>query len=73
MSNLKVFISYSWQPQEHKQRVIELAERLSSDGIHVILDVGYISSNRATHIGAKGATVSEQTMPVISEQTVPLA
>lgn len=32
----KVFISYSWEVQE---RVIELAERLFSDGIEVILDV----------------------------------
>jgi len=35
----KVFISYSWEPPINKQKVIELAERLTSDGIHVILDV----------------------------------
>lgn len=34
----KVFISYSWKPYTNKQKVIELAERLSNDGIHVILD-----------------------------------
>lgn len=34
----KVFISYSWKPKTNKQRVIDLAERLTNDGIHVILD-----------------------------------
>ena len=32
----KVFISYSWKVQE---KVIELAQRLISNGIDVILDV----------------------------------
>jgi len=35
----KVFISYSWNPPQHKERVIEFAKRLSADGVHVILDV----------------------------------
>ena len=34
----KIFISYSWKPYTHKLKVIELAERLTNDGIHVILD-----------------------------------
>jgi hypothetical protein len=34
----KIFISYSWKPYTNKQKVIELAERLTNDGIHVILD-----------------------------------
>ena len=34
----KVFISYSWKPYSNKERVIELAERITNDGIHVILD-----------------------------------
>ena len=34
----KVFISYSWKPIENKQKVLLLAERLSSDFVHVILD-----------------------------------
>ena len=36
MSNPKVFISYSWAVQE---QVIELANRLISDGIDVVIDV----------------------------------
>lgn len=35
----KIFISYSWSPEENKKKVLELARRLSADGIHVILDV----------------------------------
>lgn len=34
----KVFISYSWSSPEHEQWVLELAEKLMSDGVHMILD-----------------------------------
>jgi SEFIR domain len=34
----KVFISYSWTSSTHEQWVLELAQRLSGDGIVVILD-----------------------------------
>lgn len=36
--NPKIFISYSWSNPQHKSWVIELAEKLSSDGVHVVLD-----------------------------------
>lgn len=35
----KIFISYSWKPVTNQVWVKELAERLSNDGIHVILDI----------------------------------
>ena len=35
----KVFISYSWKPAQHQQKVIALAERLMGDGVNVVLDV----------------------------------
>ncbi len=35
---LKIFISYSWTTPEHEKWVINLAERLMSDGIDVVLD-----------------------------------
>ncbi|MCX7921327.1 MAG: toll/interleukin-1 receptor domain-containing protein [Clostridia bacterium] len=35
----KVFISYSWTNEEHKKWVLDLAESLTKDGVHVILDV----------------------------------
>jgi len=34
----KVFMSYSWSSVAHEQWVIELAEKLTSDGVHVVLD-----------------------------------
>jgi hypothetical protein len=34
----KIFISYSWKPILNRQKTIELAQRLSNDGIHVIID-----------------------------------
>lgn len=39
MENPKVFISYSWYPKENQIKVQQLAERLSSDGVHVIIDI----------------------------------
>lgn len=39
MENPKVFISYSWHPEENKIRVQRLAERLMQDGVEVVLDV----------------------------------
>lgn len=36
---IKIFISYSWQPEEIQVRVIEIANRLTRDGVQVILDV----------------------------------
>lgn len=35
---VKIFISYSWKPHSNKLKVINLAERLSNDGIHVVID-----------------------------------
>lgn len=35
----KVFISYSWTSQEHKEFVKEIADRLIADGIEIILDI----------------------------------
>ncbi len=34
----KIFISYSWTTVQHERWVVDLAERLSSDGIRVVLD-----------------------------------
>lgn len=39
MVNSKVFISYSWHPEENKIRVQQLARRLMSDGVDVTQDV----------------------------------
>lgn len=38
METPKVFISYCWSNPEHEQWVINLAERLTSDGVEVVID-----------------------------------
>lgn len=38
MTNPTVFISYSWDDEKHKDWVLKLADRLTSDGIKVLLD-----------------------------------
>ncbi|MEO8210416.1 MAG: toll/interleukin-1 receptor domain-containing protein [bacterium] len=35
---IKVFISYSWDSEEHKKWVLQLADKLSQNNIYVILD-----------------------------------
>lgn len=35
---IRVFLSYSWDSPEHKQRVLELAQRLRNDGVDAWLD-----------------------------------
>jgi hypothetical protein len=37
-TKVKVFVSYSWTSESHKKWVLDLSERLSADGVHVILD-----------------------------------
>lgn len=39
MNNPKVFISYSWHPEEKKIRGQQLARLLMSDGVDVTLNV----------------------------------
>lgn len=46
LANPIVFISYSWDNEEHKEWVLNLAERLMSDGIDVILDRYYLKPGK---------------------------
>ena len=41
-----VFISYSWKPATNKEKVTQLAERLSRDGIHVVIDIWDLSEGQ---------------------------
>lgn len=34
----KIFVSYSWSSPDHERWVLDLAERLTADGVHVALD-----------------------------------
>lgn len=48
--NPKVFISYSWTSPQHEQWVLELAERLSGDGVVVILDKWDLKEGQDKHV-----------------------
>lgn len=45
----KVFISYSWSSPQHEQWVLDLAERLSGDGIVVVLDKWNLKEGQDKH------------------------
>jgi hypothetical protein len=45
----KVFISYSWTTPQHERWVVDLAERLSGDGIVVILDKWDLKEGQDKH------------------------
>ncbi|GAB4375916.1 MAG: hypothetical protein Kow00121_22200 [Elainellaceae cyanobacterium] len=36
----KVFISYSWRPQDHKDKVLKLTNALRRDGVLCMIDQG---------------------------------
>src|SRR3989338_11602326 len=46
----KVFISYSWTSPQHEQWVLDLAERLSGDGIVVVLDKWDLKEGQDKHV-----------------------
>jgi hypothetical protein len=45
----KVFISYSWTSPQHERWVVELAERLSGDGVIVVLDKWDLKEGQDKH------------------------
>ena len=49
ISQPKVFISYSWTSAQHEQWVLELADRLSGDGIVVTLDKRDLKEGQDKH------------------------
>jgi hypothetical protein len=46
----KVFISYSWSNSQHEQWVLDLAERLSGDGVIVVLDKWDLKEGQDKHV-----------------------
>jgi len=49
-SRPKVFISYSWTTPQHEEWVLELAQRLSSDGVVVVLDKWDLREGQDKHV-----------------------
>jgi hypothetical protein len=50
MEKKKVFISYSWSPDENAHWVREFARRLTSNGIHVVLDVWDLAEGQDKYV-----------------------
>ena len=50
MENPKVFISYSWHPENNKRRVQRLAERLMGDGVNVMLDIWDLKNGQDKYV-----------------------
>ncbi len=46
----KIFISYSWSTPQHEQWVLDFAERLSGDGVVVVLDKWDLKEGQDKHI-----------------------
>lgn len=46
----KIFISYSWTSPQHEQWVLDLAERLSGDGVVVVLDKWDLKEGQDKHV-----------------------
>jgi len=46
----KIFISYSWTSPQHEQWVLDLAERLSGDGIVAVLDKWDLKEGQDKHV-----------------------
>jgi hypothetical protein len=46
----KIFVSYSWTTPQHEQWVLDLADRLSGDGIVVILDKWNLKEGQDKHV-----------------------
>lgn len=52
----KVFISYSWDSEDHKAWVLDLANRLRDDGIDAILDQSHL------HLGGRTPEFMERSV-----------
>ncbi|MFC9775962.1 SEFIR domain-containing protein [Paenibacillus chitinolyticus] len=46
IANPKVFVSYSWTTPEHEEWVVDLATRLRSDGVDVVLDKWHLKEGQ---------------------------
>ncbi|MEM9299788.1 MAG: toll/interleukin-1 receptor domain-containing protein [Bacteroidota bacterium] len=68
MSNPKVFISYSWDDDDHKKWVLDLANKLSSvSGVHVILDqYDLFAGKNMTHYMEKSVDEADKVITILT-------
>jgi len=64
----KIFISYSWDSDEHKEWVLSLANKLISDGIDVILDQYELKLGKSlTHFMESSVIESDRVLIIMTE------
>ena len=59
LANPKIFISYSWTTPEHEEWVVELATRLTQDGIEVVLDKWDLKEGHDIYAFMEGMVTSD--------------
>lgn len=61
----KIFISYSWTSPSHEDWVISLAERLSYDGVDVIIDKWYLKEGQDKYVFMENMVKSDDIQKVL--------
>jgi len=65
--NLIVFISYSWDTEEHKQWVLDLANKLSENGVYVLLDRFDLKAGKSmTHFMEKAVNQADKILLIMT-------
>lgn len=68
MAALKVFISYSWDSDEHKAWVKHLADRLFAEGVDVVLDQYEAQSgDNVTYFMERAVTDTDKVLLILTE------
>lgn len=60
-----VFISYSWSDDEYQDWIVNLAERLSHDGVHVKIDVWDLKEGQDKYVFMEQMVNSEEVEKVL--------
>ncbi|MEL6135162.1 MAG: toll/interleukin-1 receptor domain-containing protein, partial [Bacteroidota bacterium] len=65
---IKVFISYSWDSDEHKEWVKQLADRLMADGIDITLDqYDLLLGRNLTHYMEEAVETANKVILILTE------
>ncbi|MCK5169280.1 MAG: toll/interleukin-1 receptor domain-containing protein [Bacteroidales bacterium] len=64
---MKVFISYSWDSDEHKLWVLNIAQKLSENGVYVILDrFDLMAGKNMTHFMEESIDTAEKVIVIMT-------
>jgi acyl-CoA reductase-like NAD-dependent aldehyde dehydrogenase len=62
---IKIFISYSWTTPKHEAWVINLAERLMTDGVEVIIDKWHLNEGHDKYTFMESMVTSNEIQKVL--------